>query len=111
VPTCSRRDSTNHPRSQGGGSDLSVPQGQGGNAIHQGGGSMTKVKFINEFYFFEYQTCQGVPQRFHYYLNAALYPFSPLMPGSSTHWPLTAEKTVFSDAFLPERVFSKRFLR
>jgi hypothetical protein len=90
---------------------LSVPQGQGGNAIHQGGGSMTKVKFINEFYFFEYQTCRGVPQRFHYYLNAAFYPFSPPMPGASTHGSLAAEKTVFSSDFLPERAFTVRFLR
>ena len=72
---------------------------------------MTKVKFINEFYFFEYQTCRGVPQRFHYYLNAALYPFSPPMPRSSTHWPLAAEKTVFSSDFLPDRAFTAKFLR
>ena len=70
---------------------------------------MTKVKFINEYYFFEYQTCRGVPQRFHYYLNAALYPFSPLMPRLSTAWPLAAEKTVFSSDFLPERAFNVRF--
>jgi hypothetical protein len=72
---------------------------------------MTKVKFINEFYFFEYRTCRGIPQRFHYYLNAEVYPFSPPMPGSSTNWPLTAEKTVFSSEFFPERAFTDRFLR
>jgi hypothetical protein len=72
---------------------------------------MTKVKFINEFYFFEYQTYRGVPQRFHYYLNAALYPFSTPMPRSSTSWPLAAEKTVFSSDFLPCRAFAERFLR
>jgi hypothetical protein len=71
---------------------------------------MTKVKFINEFYFFEYQTSRGVPQRFHYYLNAALYPFSPDMPRSCTSGPVAAEKTVFSSDFLPERAFSERFL-
>ncbi len=71
---------------------------------------MTKVKFINEYYFFEYQTCRGGRQRFHYYLNAALYPFAQSLPGSSTHWPLEAEKTVFSSDFLPERAFSKKFL-
>jgi hypothetical protein len=85
------------------------PGRQGGNAIHQGGGSMTKVKFINEFYFFEYQTCQGIPQRFHYYLNAALYPFFPLVPGSSTHWPLTAEKLFFLMIFCPNVFFPKDF--
>jgi len=71
---------------------------------------MTKVKFINEFYFFEYQTSKGVPQRFHYYLNAAFYPFSQPMLKSSTSWPLAKEKTVFSCDFLAERAFSKRFL-
>ncbi|MCX6554870.1 MAG: hypothetical protein NTZ12_07645 [Candidatus Aminicenantes bacterium] len=71
---------------------------------------MTKVKFINEYYFFEYQTCRGVPQRFHYYLNAAFYPFSRLIPSTSSHWPLGTEKTVFSSDFLPERAFSKKFL-
>lgn len=72
---------------------------------------MTKVKFINEFYHFEYLTCRGVPQRFHYYLKAALYPFFPTMPQSSTHRSMAAEKTVFSNDFLPERAFSERFLR
>jgi len=72
---------------------------------------MTKVKFINEFYFFEYQTCRGVPQRFHYYLKAALYPFSPPITRSSTQCPWAAEKTAFSSDFLPERAFSERFLR
>jgi hypothetical protein len=71
---------------------------------------MTKVKFINEFYFFEYQTYRGVPQRFHYYLNAAFYPFCPPMSKSYTSRPLAAEKTVFSSDFLPERAFSERFL-
>ena len=74
---------------------------------------MTKVKFTNEFYFFEYQTCHGVAQRFHYYLNAEFYPFSPPLPRSSTtstNWPLAAEKTVFSSDFLSERAFSERFL-
>jgi hypothetical protein len=79
--------------------------------IFQGGGSMTKVKFINEFYHFEYLTCRGVPQRFHYYLNAEFYPFSRPMPRATTHWPLATEKTVFSSDFLPERAFSERFLR
>ena len=72
---------------------------------------MTKVKFINEFYFFEYQTSRDMPQRFHYYLKAAFYPFFPAMPRSDTHSPLAAEKTVFSSDFLPERSFSRRFLR
>jgi hypothetical protein len=72
---------------------------------------MTKVKFINEFYFFEYQTCRGAPQRFHYYLNAAFYPFSRPMPRLSTACPLAAEKTVFSSDFLPERSLSEKFLR
>lgn len=72
---------------------------------------MTKVKFINEYYFFEYQTCQDIPQCFHYYLNAALYPFSPPIPRSSTNCPWAAEKTVFSSDFLPERAFTIRFLR
>jgi hypothetical protein len=72
---------------------------------------MTKVKFINEFYYFEYRTCRGVPQRFHYYLNAEFYPFSQLMPRSYTPPPLATEKTVFSSGFLPERAFSARFLR
>ena len=71
---------------------------------------MTKVKFINEFYYFEYQTYRGVPQRFQNYLNAAFYPLSPLMPRCSTHCPLAAEKTVFSSGFLPERVFTGIFL-
>jgi hypothetical protein len=31
------------------------------------------------------------------------------MPKSSTHWPLAAEKTVFSSDFLPERAFTNRF--
>jgi len=72
---------------------------------------MTKVKFINEYYFFEYQTSRGVPQRFHHYLNAAFYPFLPAMPGANTGLRLAAEKTVFSSDFLPERAFSQRFLR
>ena len=72
---------------------------------------MTKVKFINEFYFFEYQTSRGVTQRFHYYLNAALYPFFQAMPRSYTSRPSAAEKTVFSSDFLPERAFSEKFLR
>jgi hypothetical protein len=72
---------------------------------------MTKVKFINEFYFFEYQTSQGMPQRFHYYLNAVFYPFYPPMTKACTSGPLAAEKTVFSSDFLPERAFSERFLR
>jgi hypothetical protein len=72
---------------------------------------MTKVKFINEYYFFEYQTCRGDRQRFHYYLNAALYPFAQPMPASSSYCPLEAEGTVFSSDFLPERAFSKKFLR
>ena len=72
---------------------------------------MTKVKFINDFYYFEYQTCRGVPKRFHYYLNAALYPFFQPLPRSTTHWPVAAEKTVFSSDFLPERAFTIRFLR
>jgi len=72
---------------------------------------MTKVKFINEYYYFEYQTSRGVPQRLHYYLNAAFYPFSPAMPGSHTSYPFPAEKTVFSSDFLPEHSFSERFLR
>jgi hypothetical protein len=72
---------------------------------------MTKVKFINEFYFFEYQTSRGVPQRFHYYLNAAFYPFCPFMFRAYTNGPLAVEKTVFSSDFLPERAFSERFLR
>jgi len=71
---------------------------------------MTKVKFINEFYFFEYHTSRGVPQRFHYYLNAALYPFFPALPQSDSRRPLAAEKTVFSSDFLPERAFSKKFM-
>ena len=71
---------------------------------------MTKVKFINEFYYFEYQTCRGVPQRFHYYLRAVFYPFFPFMPRADTSRPLAAEKTVFSSDFLPERAFSERFL-
>jgi hypothetical protein len=71
---------------------------------------MTKVKFINEFYYFEYQTCRGVPQRFHYYLNAALYPFCPDLPRYYTNGPVAAEKTVFSNDFLPERAFTGRFL-
>jgi hypothetical protein len=72
---------------------------------------MTKVKFTNEFYFFEYQTCRGVPQRFHYYLNAEFYPFSQPISRSFSHRPLAAEKTVFSSDFLSERAFSERFLR
>jgi hypothetical protein len=72
---------------------------------------MTKVKFTDEFYFFEYQTCRGLSQRFHYYLREAFYPFSPVLPRSCTSSPLAAEKTVFSSDFLPERAFSERFLR
>jgi len=72
---------------------------------------MTKVKFINEYYFFEYQSSRGVPQRFHYYLNASFYPFLPALPGADTGQHFPAEKTVFSSDFLPERAFSQRFLR
>jgi hypothetical protein len=71
---------------------------------------MTKVKFINEYYFFEYQTSRGVPQRFHYYLRAAYYPFLPALPGLHSGRNFNAEKTVFSSDFLPERAFSRRFL-
>jgi hypothetical protein len=72
---------------------------------------MTKVKFIDEYYFFEYQTSRGVPQRFHYYLAASSYPFQPPMPGAHSGKDFPAEKTVFSSDFLPERSFSRRFLR
>ncbi len=72
---------------------------------------MTKVKFIREYYFFEYQTSRGVPQRFHYYLQAAFYPFLPAMPGGDSGQRFTQEKTVFSSDYLPERAFSQRFLR
>lgn len=72
---------------------------------------MTKVKFIDEFYFFEYRSSRGVQQRFHYYLRAAFYPFFSNMPQSSTAQSPDAEKTVFSSDFMPERAFSERFLR
>jgi hypothetical protein len=72
---------------------------------------MTKVKFINEYYFFEYQTSRGVPQRFHYYLQAAFYPFKAAMPGGNSGQRFVPEKTVFSSDFIPERAFSQRFLR
>jgi hypothetical protein len=72
---------------------------------------MTKVKFINEFYYFEYRTYRGVPQRFHYYLNAEFYPFSQIVPRAYTALPRSTEKTVFSSGFLPEHAFSTRFLR
>ena len=72
---------------------------------------MTKVKFIGEFYFFEYQSSRGIPQRFHYYLRASSYPFFPSMPPAFSTAPQAAEKAVFSSDYLPERSFSKKFLR
>ncbi len=72
---------------------------------------MTKVKFIDEFYFFEYQSSRGVPQRFHYYLRAEYYPFFASMPPTFSTTPRAAEKAVFSSDYLPERSFSKKFLR
>lgn len=66
---------------------------------------MTKVKFFDDFYCFEYQTNRSEPQRVHFYLYASVYAFFPVVASASTHWEYHAEKTVYSSDFLPSRIF------
>jgi hypothetical protein len=68
---------------------------------------MTKVKFFEDFYCFEYRTSQGAPQGFNYYLYSPVYVFFPVISSSSTQWEYPLEKTVFSSDFLPSRVFQE----
>jgi hypothetical protein len=78
--------------------------GRGGNAIHPGGGSMTKVTFFEDYHCFEYHTHHEAPQRFRYFLYSPVYVSIHLASGSSTYREYAREETVFSSDFLPSRV-------
>jgi hypothetical protein len=78
--------------------------GKSGNAIHPGGGSMTKVTFFEDYHCFEYHTRHEAPQRFRYFLYSPVYESIHLASGSLAFREYAHEETVFSCDFLPSRV-------